>query len=139
MTLPPPKVCRRIRRLHAMTQSPNANEAAIARSKLDVLLFEWSLTEADLSQILAGPAPSCLTRRIYVPNGQGQPMSKAMSQTLERLVPIRPRPRYAPQTGLRAKGMWRHDSIAGFGAITAASRFVRGRSRAAAGGRLTEH
>ena len=66
----------------------------------------------------AGPAPSCLTRRIYVPNGQGQPMSKAMLRTLERLVSIRPRPRYAPQTGLRAKGMWRHDSIAGFGAIT---------------------
>jgi hypothetical protein len=52
MTLPSPKVCRRIRRLHAMTRSPNANEAANAQSKLDELLFEWSLTEDDLSKIL---------------------------------------------------------------------------------------
>jgi hypothetical protein len=54
MRLPPPAVCRKIRRLHAMAQSPvNENEARVARIKLERLLYEYRLTEADLPGILA--------------------------------------------------------------------------------------
>jgi hypothetical protein len=54
MKLPPPTVCRKIRRLHAMARSPiNANEAKVAQIKLARLLFEWGLAEADLPEILS--------------------------------------------------------------------------------------
>jgi hypothetical protein len=53
MTLPPPKICRRIRQLHASMGSPNAHEAATAREKLTKLLAEYSLTWNDLPTILA--------------------------------------------------------------------------------------
>jgi hypothetical protein len=54
MKVPPPSVCRKIRHLHAMAQSPiNANEAKVAQIKLGRLLYEWGLTEADLPEILA--------------------------------------------------------------------------------------
>jgi hypothetical protein len=36
MKLPPEKVCRLIRKLHAMTASPNPREAATAKEKLRV-------------------------------------------------------------------------------------------------------
>ena len=52
MKLPPPAVCRKIRRLQAKARSPiNANEAKVAQIKLARLLFEWGLAEADLPEI----------------------------------------------------------------------------------------
>ena len=53
MRLPPDKVCRLIRKLYASTSSPFEHEAEVAKEKLRVLLFEHSLTEADISAILA--------------------------------------------------------------------------------------
>jgi len=55
MTLPPPSICRKIRKLHAMLGS-NAKEAEVALSKLNVLLAEYSLTWNDIPEILAGSA-----------------------------------------------------------------------------------
>jgi hypothetical protein len=56
MTLPPPNVCRRIRKLHALIGSPNAEEAEVARTKLNALLAEYALTWNDISEILAASA-----------------------------------------------------------------------------------
>jgi Protein of unknown function (DUF3631) len=53
MTLPPPKVCRRIRQLFARVGSPYAGEAANARDKLNELLAKHGLTWNDLAAILA--------------------------------------------------------------------------------------
>ena len=57
MNMPPPKVIRRIRQLHAMLGSPNANEASNAREKLNRLLAEHGLTWNDLSTIFAAADP----------------------------------------------------------------------------------
>jgi hypothetical protein len=51
--LPPPNICRRILKLHAMCGSPNANEASNAREKLNRLLAEYGLGEDDLPKIRA--------------------------------------------------------------------------------------
>ncbi len=52
MTLPPPKVCRRIRRLFAQMGS-SGKDAEVARDKLTQLLVEHGLTWNDLPRILA--------------------------------------------------------------------------------------
>jgi hypothetical protein len=51
MNLPPPKVCVRIHKLHAMLGSSNAKEAENARAKLNRLLAEHGLTWNDLPAI----------------------------------------------------------------------------------------
>jgi hypothetical protein len=56
MTLPPPKVCRQIQKLHGLLGSSNDNEAAAARKKLNELLAEYGLTWNDLLEILAADA-----------------------------------------------------------------------------------
>jgi hypothetical protein len=53
MTLPPPKVCRRIRQLFALIGSSNANEANVARDRLNKLLVQYSLSWNDLPAIIA--------------------------------------------------------------------------------------
>lgn len=53
MTLPPPKVCRRITQLHAMIGSPAAKEAENAREKLVELLTKHGCSWNDLPEILA--------------------------------------------------------------------------------------
>jgi hypothetical protein len=53
MTLPPPKVCRLICRLHALIGSSNANEAATALGKLSELLANNGLTWNDLPIIFS--------------------------------------------------------------------------------------
>jgi hypothetical protein len=53
MNLPPPKVCLRIRKLHAMLGSSNAKEAENARAKLNRLLTEHGLSWNDLPAIFA--------------------------------------------------------------------------------------
>jgi hypothetical protein len=53
MTRPPPNICRRIRKLHALIGSPNAKEAEVARTKLSALLTEYGLTWNDIPDILA--------------------------------------------------------------------------------------
>jgi hypothetical protein len=50
--LPPPRICRLIRKLHALTRSSDENEANNAKTKLDRLLFEWSLKESDIEAII---------------------------------------------------------------------------------------
>src|SRR5437868_12410634 len=57
MNMPPPKVIRRIRQLHAMLGSPNPNETSNAREKLNRLLAEHGLTWNDLSTIFAAADP----------------------------------------------------------------------------------
>jgi hypothetical protein len=52
MSLPPPKVCQRIRKLHAMMGSSSAKEAHNARDKLNGFLAEHALTWNDLPEIL---------------------------------------------------------------------------------------
>jgi Protein of unknown function (DUF3631) len=52
MTLPPPKVCQRIRKLHAMVGSSSPKEAHNAHDKLNHLLAEHGLTWNDLPRIL---------------------------------------------------------------------------------------
>jgi Protein of unknown function (DUF3631) len=56
MTLPPPKVCQRIQRLHALIGSPVAGEAEAARVQLNKLLAKLSLTWNDLPAVLAAVA-----------------------------------------------------------------------------------
>ena len=51
MTLPPPKVCQRIRKLFAQIGSPG-KDAEVAREKLIQLLAEHGLTWNDLPRIL---------------------------------------------------------------------------------------
>jgi Protein of unknown function (DUF3631) len=57
MTLPPPNVCRRIRKLHAMLGSPNNRERETADTKLRQVLAEFGLTWNDLPTILAAVDP----------------------------------------------------------------------------------
>ena len=52
MTLPPSRVCQRMRRLHALIGSSNANEAENARRKLNKLLSDYGLSWNDLLSIL---------------------------------------------------------------------------------------
>jgi len=61
MTLPPPNVCKRIRKLHAMMGSSNTKEAAIALAKLNALLAEHSLGWNDIPEILAATAGTTAT------------------------------------------------------------------------------
>jgi hypothetical protein len=56
MTLPPPNICRKIRKLHAMLGSDKDQERETARSKLDSLLKEYGLTWNDIADILAAPS-----------------------------------------------------------------------------------
>jgi hypothetical protein len=51
MTLPPPSVCRRIRKLHAQMGS-SGKDGEVARNKLNALLAEHGLTWNDLPAIL---------------------------------------------------------------------------------------
>ena len=53
MTLPPPKICKRIRQLFRMMASPNANEAASAEDKLKKLLAKHALNWIDIPTIVA--------------------------------------------------------------------------------------
>ena len=53
MTFPPPRICQRMRALHALIGSSNANEADSARQKLNKLLAEYGLSWNDLPSILA--------------------------------------------------------------------------------------
>jgi Protein of unknown function (DUF3631) len=53
MTMPPPTVCRRIRKLHAMLGSSNTGEREAAYKKLVALLAEHSLTWNAVPEILA--------------------------------------------------------------------------------------
>lgn len=53
MTLPPPKICKRIRQLFRLMASPNANEAANARDKLIKLLAKHALSWNDIPTIVA--------------------------------------------------------------------------------------
>jgi hypothetical protein len=53
MAKPPPNICRKIRKLHAMLGSPNDNERETTRKKLDAVLAEYSLTWNDIPEILA--------------------------------------------------------------------------------------
>jgi hypothetical protein len=52
MTLPPPNVCRRIRKLHAQMGS-SGKDGEVARNKLNALLAEYQLTWNDLLAILS--------------------------------------------------------------------------------------
>jgi hypothetical protein len=53
MTMPPPNVCRRIRKLHAMLGSSSAGERENARKRLMELLAKHTLSWNDLPEILA--------------------------------------------------------------------------------------
>src|SRR5215467_15789381 len=53
MALPPPKICRRIRRLHAMLGSSMSGERESAHKKLTETLAEYGLNWNDLPEILA--------------------------------------------------------------------------------------
>jgi hypothetical protein len=53
MTLPSPKICRRIRQLFRLTGSPNENESAVARKKLGKVLLENGLSWNDIPAIVA--------------------------------------------------------------------------------------
>jgi Protein of unknown function (DUF3631) len=54
MTLPPPSVCRRIRKLHAQIGSSGAGEdGEVARNKFSALLAEYQLSWNDLPAILS--------------------------------------------------------------------------------------
>jgi hypothetical protein len=56
MTVPPPKVCQRMRARHSMLGSPNTKEARTARDKLIKLLTERGLSWNDLPAIIAAAA-----------------------------------------------------------------------------------
>ena len=53
MALPPPKICRRIRKLHSMLGSSASGEREAAHKKLTETLAEYGLSWNDLPQILA--------------------------------------------------------------------------------------
>jgi hypothetical protein len=63
MTLPPPKICQRMRALHSMVGSPNTKEAQTARDKLIKLLTEHGLTWNDLPAIIAAAAADTSSSR----------------------------------------------------------------------------
>ena len=52
MTLPPPKICGRMYRLHGQISDSNANVSASAFEKLKKLLTEYGLSWSDLPEIL---------------------------------------------------------------------------------------
>src|SRR5271166_5742173 len=58
MSLPPPKVCKKIQQLHAMLGSTSENEAGNARTKLNKLLAEHGLTWARAASASAAPQAS---------------------------------------------------------------------------------
>jgi Protein of unknown function (DUF3631) len=53
MDLPPPNICRRIRKLHGLLGSSNENERENARAKLVELLADYGLSWNDVPEILA--------------------------------------------------------------------------------------
>jgi hypothetical protein len=53
MALPPPKICRRIRKLHAVLGSSTSGEREAAYKKLTETLAEYGLSWNDLPEILA--------------------------------------------------------------------------------------
>jgi hypothetical protein len=53
MALPPPKICRRIRKLHAVLGSSTSGEREAAHKKLTETLAEYGLSWNDLPEILA--------------------------------------------------------------------------------------
>ena len=57
MTLPPPSVCRRIRKLHALLGSANEGERDNANKKLQQILVEYGLTWNDIPALLAVDIP----------------------------------------------------------------------------------
>ena len=67
MDLPSPKICRRIRALHALLGSPNNKEAEAARKKLNELLTRHGLSWNDLPAVLAA-ADSYTTRPAGAPS-----------------------------------------------------------------------
>jgi Protein of unknown function (DUF2786) len=76
MTLPPPSVCRRIRKLHALMGSPNEGEASAARKKLNELLAEYQLTWNDIPELLAASDSSSSQQAAssqQAPPDDGQP------------------------------------------------------------------
>ena len=53
MALPPPKICRHIRKFHAMLGSSTSGEREAAHKKLTETLAEYGLSWNDLPEILA--------------------------------------------------------------------------------------
>ena len=53
MALPPPKICRRIRKFHAVLGSSTSGEREAAHKKLTETLAEYGLSWNDLPEILA--------------------------------------------------------------------------------------
>jgi hypothetical protein len=51
--MPPPNACRRIRQLFLLLKSPNPNEAANARDKLERALLKWGLKWEDIAACVA--------------------------------------------------------------------------------------
>jgi len=79
MTLPPPKVCQRIKKLHALMGSPG-KDADVARQKLIELLAEHGLSWNDLTRILAAIEPDNVANHdgnsgtgVATPGASGEP------------------------------------------------------------------
>ena len=68
MTLPSPKICRRIRHLFALNGSSNPNEAARAREKLDELLAKHGLNCIDVPAFIAAADADDMARSGRTPN-----------------------------------------------------------------------
>jgi hypothetical protein len=97
MTLPPPNVCRKIRKLHALIGSPNTKEAEVARSKLNALLAEYALSWNDIPEILAASAGSDATRSAP-PDPSDQPEVNVLDLVLfliEKHIAVTPAERMA--------------------------------------------
>jgi hypothetical protein len=85
MNLPPPKICQRIAKLHAMLGSSSPKEAENARAKLVKLLAEHRLSWNDLPEILAAIKPggaAGTTTRKASPTSTSAPQVNVLSLVL---------------------------------------------------------
>jgi hypothetical protein len=83
MNLPPPEVCKRIRKLHGLVGSNNENEAGNALKQLSKLLAEYGLSWNDLPDMLAASnIDTNATSRTAPPSRTAAPIFNVLDLTL---------------------------------------------------------
>ena len=97
MTLPSPKICRRIRQLFRLTGSPNENESAVARKKLGKVLLENGLSWNDIPAIVAAEG---MSRPAWYRRNKARRDSETTSSAVS-LIGNADRP-VLPETGMEA-------------------------------------
>jgi Protein of unknown function (DUF3631) len=98
MNMPPPNVCRRIRKFHAMLGSSSAGEREAAYKKLVALLSEYSLSWNSVPEILAAADAAAASGAPSSSSSSSKPSVKVLDLVLyllERHIAVSPAERMA--------------------------------------------